>query len=393
MKKTVKLSALLMAAAMLLALLGGCGQNTMPEEVLDHVFDMGTYTRLDYKAAEKFFAEHNDNWGGGCSAVATVTDAGETLVGRNMDLNISRKAAYVFRTSCKGCYDTVGLAYTFRDYSPDYEMVKLYGVDKDFADLRPFIADDVLNSEGLYIEVNMRYGECWPTGDAKFSCAGTNPDSDERVYMFELCRYIGEHCATVDEALEYVKTLNIYSQDGYWNYCFILADATGHYGLLEFGMDEIFWTDYQHAQANFYVNEELAELQTLKCGVGRYELLMNGIDAVQSEEDMYDLIRQVSYSQVYDPSTCPFDTLSENVGAYPFATYDFVTDPEVSDFVIELEQLKGDYVRNLSREEKEFANEFWESTFTEVINCNERTLFVRFFEDESRTLTLGFDEK
>ena len=354
------------------------------EQIYDYVFDAGTYTDLDYEYAEQYFLDHYDNYGGGCTAVAKVNKAGEMLIGRNMDLNISNKAAYVFRTDVEGCYKTVNLMYTFRDYSPDRDEVLENGLPEEFSKVMPFFADDVLNEKGLYVEVNMRYGEFWPTGEPKYSCSGTNPDAEEKVYMFTLGRYIGEHCATVDEAIEYVKSLNVYSQDGYWNYCFLIADKTGHYGVLEFGLNEVIWNDYQPAQANFYIDETLQSFEELKAGLGRYSLVMEGRDAVETEEDMYKLMDDASYFQYYDYKNCKFDYRSENVGALAFATNDVLMDEKFKGLVTTLMDNMCDTVKALDRQALRDANEYWESAFTEVINCNKGTLFVRFFEDDDQ---------
>lgn len=361
-------------------------------EVFEYVYDAGTYTNLDYDFAQKYFIEHYDNYGGGCTAVAKTISNGDTIVGRNMDLNISNKCAYIFRTDVEGCYKTVNLMYTFRDFSPDYLEVKENGLPDEFEKIMPFLADDVLNEKGLYVEVNMRNGEYWPTGDPKFSCKGTNPDSNERVYMFTLSRYIGEHCANVDEAIEYVKTLDVYSQNGYWNYCFLMADANGRYGVLEFAMDEVIWHDYQPAQANFYIDADMQAIEELRAGVGRYNNVMLGREFVDSEEDMFELMDSVSYFQFYDYKNCKFDWRSENVGALAFATYNFVTNDEYADFINYQMELMCNEVKAKSRQELRNANEYWESAFTEVINCNKRKLFVRFYEDDSKTYTLGFSE-
>ena len=358
------------------------------DKIYDYVFDAGTYTDLDYDYASKYFLEHYDNYGGGCTAVAKVNSKGEMLVGRNMDLNISNKAAYVFRTDVEGCYKTVNLMYTFRDYSPDYEDVLENGLPEEFNKIMPFLADDVLNEKGLYVEVNMRYGEYWPTGEVKYSCSGTNPEAEEKVYMFTLSRYIGEHCATVEEAIEYVKSLNVFSQDGYWNYCFMIADASGHYGLLEFALNQVIWHDYQPAQANFYIDPTLQEFEELKAGVGRYNKVMEGIDAVESEEDMFKLIDSASYFQFYDPENCQFDYRSENVGALAFASYDVCMDENYKDFLDAAMSQMSMEVKSKTRQQLRDANEYWESAFTEVINCNNRTLFVRFYEDDNLTLKL-----
>lgn len=358
-------------------------------EIFEYVYDAGTYNELDYDFANKWFANEYDNYGGKCSAIAKTLDNGQTIVGRNMDLNISDRCAYVVRTNVKDCYETLGLVYTFRDISPVYSDVKQNGLNGDFAKILPFMSDDVLNEEGLFVEINMRNGEFWPTGDAKFSCSGTNSESKERVYMFELPRYIGEHCATVDEAIEYVKTLNIYSKDGYWNYCFLMADATGHYGLLELALDQVIWHDYQQCQTNFYVDADLQTVEDLKCGIGRYNYLMEHINDVDDESEMFSLMDDVTYYQVYDPSTCKYDPISEDVGVLPFASNNYLV--ENREYVMELMQQYGDMVRGMTRQQQQAQNEFWESSFTEVVNCNNKTISVRFFEDNNKKLTLSFE--
>lgn len=149
---------------------------------------------------------------------------GHCLVGRNMDLNISNKNAYIIRTNA-GKFKTIGLAYTFRSISPDYDIVAEKGISQEFYKILPFMCDDVLNEAGLHIEINMRHGEYWPNGADMFGCSGTNPESEERVYLFEIPRYVGEHCATVEEAMAYVSSLDVYSQNNYWNDCFLVSDS------------------------------------------------------------------------------------------------------------------------------------------------------------------------
>lgn len=380
----------------LLCLCFGCSADKSEEikltEVFDHVFDAGTIKTLDYDYADAYFNKEYNNWGGGCSAIAKTLDNGDTIIGRNMDLNISNKAAYIFRTDVKDCYKTINLTYTFRDISPDFEDAKANGLSEEFSKVLPFMADDVLNEKGLYIEVNMRNGEFWPTGESKFSCKGTNPSAERSVYMFELPRYIGEHCATVDEALDYVNTLNVYSKEGYWNYCFLIADATGHYGVLEFACDAVIWNDYHPCQTNFYINELVNYVEELQCGKGRYENLMKGISNVKNEEDMFNLIDSVTYYQVYDPYNCNFDPRSENVGVLPFATNEVLDTEEYKEYIIAAIDEIGQGVRSMSRQEQQNKNEYWESSFTEVINCNKKTLTVRFFEDDEKIITLSFDK-
>ncbi|MCQ2609957.1 MAG: hypothetical protein MJ151_04120, partial [Lachnospiraceae bacterium] len=341
--------------------------------------------------AEKFYAKNYDKWGGGCSCVAKNLDDGRVILGRNMDLDISNKCAYVVRTDCKGKYKTIGLAYTFRDYSPDYEEVKKNGIPEEFGKILPFICDDVMNEKGLYIEVNMRNGEVWPGGQDKFACSGTNPFSKDRVYMFGLPRYIGENCATVEEAVKLAKTLNVYSEDKYWNYCFMMGDAFGNYGLLEFCANEVYWIPRQVGQTNYYINDFASLIQDQKTGLGRLETLKKGIDSVKTKEDMFNLIDSVTYFQVYDPYHCKFDPRSENIGTFYGVTYDLVMNEELKPAIMSILEAYGAPVRKMSRQELRDANAYWESSFTEVVDCQDKTIMVRFFEDDELKYELSFD--
>lgn len=359
-------------------------------KVFDGVLDAGTYTTIDYSYEDKLNKDRFDNWSG-CTAIAkNIGD--NTIIGRNMDMTISDKAAYIYKTNIKGKYKTLNLAYTHRDYSPDYKDA-LNGLDEDFYNYLPFISDDVLNEKGLYIEVNMRLGE----GD-KFSCSGTNPGAEERVYMFSLPIFIGLNAANIDEALDYVKTLDVYSMDGYWNYSFLIADATGRYGVLEFSDNKYWWNEGQNAQANFYVTEELSAKNELKAGVGRYNYVREHIDEVNSKEDMFSLMNDIRYSQAYTDSA-KFDVRSEFVDTQAICgyendkswTYDYITEDEEGKAKLAscLDVIQKVYPFATRDELK--AVEAWESSFTEVIDIKNREIRVRFFEDNNKIYTLKFD--
>lgn len=360
-------------------------------ELEPYIYEVETYNKLDYNYAKKFYAKNYDKWGGGCSCIAKTLDDGRVIFGRNMDLNISNKCAYIVKTECDNKYKTIGLAYTFRDYSPDYDIVKSYGLTSDFSKILPFICDDVMNEKGLYMEVNMRNGEVWPGGQDKFACSGTNKFSNERVYMFALPRYICENCATVDEAVKFAKTLNVYSEEKYWNYCFMIGDALGNYGLLEFCMNNVYWFPYEVGQANYYINEDASLIQDQKTGYGRLELLKNGIKNVKNKTDMFKLIDKATYFQFYDPYNCKFDPRPENIGTFAGATYGFIMNDKIKDLVYMLMDEYGKPIRNMSRQELRDANHYWESSFTEVVDCTEKSIFVRFFQDDNIKYKVTFD--
>lgn len=423
----------------------GCNKNEKYSAIKEieensRIFEV-CYDRVDYESGDKFWAENNDNWGGGCTAVTKELSNGHRIVGRNMDLNVAKKPAYIVRTDAsEGRYKTVGLAYTYRDYAPYYDDVKENGITEEFKNILPFLCDDVMNDQGLHIEVNMRHAECDFAGNDQFSLKGTNPDGKRRVHMFELPRYIAEHCKTVAEAKEYVKTLDIYSKGNYWNYCFIISDSCEngetHSSLLEFSdigflgdiynefvaenekAMEVTWIDEEDicdidwigvgisnkrqickinalAQSNFYLNWLAYQRQDIKSGEGRFMTLQLLINEVDSVRQMYDLMRRVSYSWYYtDYDNCKkyhFDPRSENLGEFQGGTYDFLFNEKYEDLIRTLINASNAEISSMTREQKEEKGSIWESTFTEVIDVTEKTIEVRFFEDEALRFNITMD--
>lgn len=406
----------ILSTLLTLLLIVGCSTNNSKEtnyfdkftQLDNYLFEVEEYKELDYVVADEFYARSNDNWGGGCTAISKMID-GHRIVGRNMDQSISNKCAYIIRTDT-GKYKTFGVAYTHRDYSPDYEDIINNGISEEFYKVLPFMCDDVLNDAGLHVEINMRHGEYWPNGDDKFACEGTNPESNERVYMFELPRYIGENCATVEEAKDYVSKLNVYSQNHYWNYCFVISDSKGCSSLLEFSSNEVHWLDEDKidsydwlkvynmkaiAQANFYLNKNAWLIQDIKSGEGRFEAVQNGIDDVNSKKDMYNLMKKVQYSNFYlDYDECKdnyFDPRSENIGEVSWAQYDLVMHPEFEDTARILINEANKGVKDMPRKEKQDINIYWESIFTEVVDVNSKEMFVRIYENDNMQYLISFD--
>ena len=147
---------------LLVAAFSGCSSKESFTKITEieensRVFEVN-YDRVDYDLGDKFWAENNDNWGGGCTAVTKEFSNGHRIVGRNMDLNIADKPAYVVRTNAsEGRYKTIGLAYTFRDYAPLYDEVKEKGISDEFKNILPFLCDDVMNDQGLHLRKEQVY--------------------------------------------------------------------------------------------------------------------------------------------------------------------------------------------------------------------------------------------
>ena len=307
----------ILSCVLLTSVFTSCAKNSdlMPvKKVHDYVFDLGTYHEMDYDFAEDFIQNKYDGWDGACTAVAKKTDDGKMLVGRNMDLYISNKPAYIIRTAVDGNYKTIGINYSNKTGDNYLDVLKKGGVTKTFYKIVPFLCTDVMNEKGLYVETNMRMGEYWATGKLKNACTGTNPGAKHRICSLILPRYLGENCATVKEAIELVKELDIYTPKAVgmdWNFCFMMADNTGDYGLLEIARNKISWLQNEPAQSNFFVTKEFQENEELACGVGRYIVVREGRDKVKNEQDMYELMKKVNYSKVYDPENCDFDAGTE----------------------------------------------------------------------------------
>lgn len=358
----------------------------------DYVLDVGTYTSLDWEWAKSMEEEALNQMSCGCSGVTRQNSEGITLVGRNFDFYANHKPLFIFRTDVEGCYRTIGVSTVLND-GPDYSECLEKGISEDLAAIIPFITVDSLNEKGLYIETNMRFGQPDEEGNVMFSSSGTGGDTEERMSLQYITLYLTLNCATVPEALELVGKTNIYLPDSYdhMNICFMLSDAYGNYGVLEIADNKVYWNEKQPVQTNFYINEDCYKRSDYKSGLGRYEYLMEGVKTVESEADMFSLMDGVKYSGIYN-SDVKYDVRTEYVGSYPEWTDSYVLDEAHRDEVMDLIQMDGDYFMSMTLQELRDNGEYWWSTMTSVVNCNERTISIRFFEDDDCTLTLGFED-
>ena len=394
-KKSIKVISIIAGVLLVLvlsgyfALFGGVKVN----KVSDAVYETAVFTKTNQKFYDWFLKNIFSGNPGGCSAVAKTLENGDTIVGRNMDFYVSNKPAFIVRTKEKNKYETIGIAY-YDQFIPDVDDVERKGVPRVIYSMLPMFCQDVMNDQGLYVEVNMRYSEYDPMGELMFADTHTNPKSEVRKCIAGINTQLCQNCATVKEAYEYVEKLDIYSpqsEDMQWNFCYLLADATGDYGLLEVADNRVYFQDKQQMQTNFYVADELYKKQRMKCGVGRYELLKEGIDNVKSEDDMFKLMDSVSYAQSYDYKTCNFDARSEYIGEQPGWDYYYVIDEDNRDEVNKYLDEVAEKYNSMSRQELKDDGTYWESSFTTIANCNEKTMQVRFYEDDSNVINLDFE--
>ncbi len=365
---------------------------TMGTVVGDYVIELPTITEIDFdKGLENFEAEFSKY---GCTAVGKVLDNGDMVIGRSYDLSYSFSPAYIVRTEIPGLLKTVGVSYNGFN-GATFDDVKENGLTEDELLKVYCLTGDVLNEKGFYIEANMRSSQPEETGIKE--CSGTNPDADIRLSFATLIRYLGERASTVDEALELASEVDVYGfkTDQYdWNGGFFLADATGHYGVLELIDNKLVWNDMQQAHANFYISPEYKDRATIGAGMGRYDVVMEGIDAVESEADMRELIEKVRYLQTLWPDTCQFDPVAEFAGTeIDGKTYYIkdVLDESNRDILMDYAYSYVYTDREKSLDEKREANDVWLSAYQSVVNCNNKTLSVKFFEDDELLYDLSVE--
>ncbi len=263
----------------------------------DYVIDCDRHQNFDFEKARRYTAGRYDLFRNiSCSALATKNALGDVLIGRNLDLTVSQLPCYITHLKY-GKYETINFTYDeLNKETPRYsELLSTGKIGVDFYNALPMLASDSMNSAGLYLEYNMRAYE------SQFICTGTNPNAKTRVCSLSLPFLVASHCATVDEALHYMRErLNIYTladetvASG-WNLCFVIGDAHGKYGLIEIANDKITFLPYQHGQGNYYISPEFNVTSRNQSGYGRLQFGLERIDQVQNEKDMAALMERIMW--------------------------------------------------------------------------------------------------
>ncbi len=301
----------------------GTGEKLWKSEVVEHknFTDLGNYVieLPDYDNAASLerglelinkLADHGGLPKVGCTAMLKRNSKGEVIGGRNMDLDISQKPAYVFKTTY-GKYKNFSVMYTPGIYLDYADVQKQQELDKDFLDLLPFICCDCLNEKGLYIEMNLREDNIKTVCYGMHSTRGEKtrddgkPWSELRATTVALPQLVSQNCATVKEAIEFIKN----SYDWYTitpapefavgvgqnNMAFMIGDATGEYGLIEIAQDEIFYIPYQYGHANFYINPVWAVIDPCGAGMGRLEMVSDVIGGPETLEEAMDAMKHIMW--------------------------------------------------------------------------------------------------
>lgn len=282
----------------------------------EHFTDIGHYmielkgiSINDIPDALAYHAKTADSYeANACSGTVKKNDKNEVLMSHSMEVESSQSPGYITRIS-DGKYDTILITYSGATSPYKYTPEDLAKLDMDPEYLRslPVRVTDVMNETGLYMALDMRAGDA----EGGMDCPGTNPGKP-RASALSAPALVGLNCATVKEALEflndsydwYTLAFSYESGDSFsWNMAFLIGDATGEYGLVEFGRNGIYFTPYQNFQSNYYIHPLLAEHATLNHGHGRAAELLGGLMDVQTEQDILANQKNARYSnQMFNPS-------------------------------------------------------------------------------------------
>ena len=370
---------------------------------------------------------------GACTTCSKLNKDGEVLIGRNMDNEISVCPAYIIHTSF-GKYPTVSVRFNNYD-TYTYEEFKEKGYkDADYMNYIPFCVGDAMNSEGLYVEANVR------EPDEYFLNSGTNPGK-ERVTFTMLVQLIAMNCATVKEALDYLKNdLNIVSSPYFdmrtpTQFAYCIGDATGTYGVIEIARNEVHFVPYASAQGNYYLNPVWTVMDANGSGYGRAERVMDGLEDVNTLEEMMEHMKKPMWSQdilyyentyqdedgitrfVDDEGNPVIDWRSDLANILPVdpETGHITTDPDAGEDLFvnstvrwmmnedNFEEMKAGIealMKMLGWKEKleayyegdELPLREEQGIFTTgvsyAVNCNQKTMLVKFWEKEDLTFEI-----
>ena len=393
----------------------------------DFLIWIDDFKSADLESAVSYAQIVSDNTEGGlCTACVKRNCNGEVLIGRNQDMEVSQNPAFIITTSY-GKYKTIGYRYLTGDLYTYEEFKKEGYKDKGYINLLAFVATDCMNSEGLFIQGNAR-----ESGPAFYN-TGTNPGKT-RARIDMLSTLVAQNCATVEEAVSFIKNdLDIYStpikdEEGFTEISYLIGDAAGEYGIVEIAGNQIYYLPYQNGQANYYLNPVCNAIDEDGSGYGRLASVLEGLEQIETQEEMLhhmekamwrDMVLYADCTYIDDNGTIHFvddkgnpiidwrsdiyiSMVEEIWGSdeLPLSgkSMRWMMAPENAETVVELckdlfvksgfkEKLLQYYAGN--EEPLRDVGEIMTTGLQFSVNCNKKSVIVRFFEKEE--LTYEFD--
>jgi len=261
----------------------------------DYVIDLGEITKEEFDKGVKIV---NEKMGSipktACTAVVKRNLKGEVIIGRNQDMEVSNYPAYISHLA-SGRYKAVTFFYnntgdaTYEELKGDYQMTD------GFRGLYSVVATDAFNECGLYVQWNMR--------TSIGASSGTNPGR-QRFPMGTLAALIAANCSTVKETLKFLKEeVDVYSASANpddpgksgWEAGYLVSDATGEYGIIEFFKNRIYFTPYPNGHCNAFVSPKLFPQELLGSGYGRLDMAIQSMFGAETEAQMLEAIHKADW--------------------------------------------------------------------------------------------------
>mgnify|MGYP003336245365 CR=1 FL=1 len=145
-------------------------------------------------------------------------------------------------------------------------------------------------------------------------------------------------------------------------------------------------------QTNFYIHKDFYDIQDTQSGLGRFDTLQQGIESVTNAKEMYNLMKKVEFSKLYDPTKWNnngYDPRSELIAAAGYLTKDYLMNMTKGQFKEIIDRLPW---KDWTREQKAQDGTCWETTFCEVVDVNDKVINCRFFENDDIIYRISFDK-
>ena len=285
------------------------------------------------------------------------------FVGRNFDYFMNQCPTFVIRTTAKeGRYAAVGVGRLAQMNSETVEN----GLPQEKLDLLPWFLLDGMNEKGLVVTSNVLYKADW--GEVPHT--GTNPGAPELNDVL-LVRPLLDNCATVDEAVEYMKEFNI-TPMGSENFDlhYMISDPEKTC-VVEFINNEIIVKE-QYIMTNYFTNMD--KLPEHPIGLERMQILRENYEEGNTMEGMYRLMQKVRYTNSYCTSNGWYSELG--------LTYEQLQNvSEEAKAYLEMEQAEFEeeqkYVKENGFRE---VTEWWDTTHNTVYDINNGKIWVTVHE-------------
>lgn len=282
--------------------------------------------------------------------------------GRNLDFFINHQADIIVKTN-KNDKHFASIGTAACNPLITKEVIDNHQLTSELQNILPLCMTDGINENGVCINVNVvPTKECNPT-------TGTNDEAPALPSIF-VVRYILDNATSVDNAIELLKTRNIFTLDTTtlnFEYHWMISDSTKTV-VVETWNNKLMVVNSE-IMTNFYVCHPETPY-----GMGheRFDFLMQNKFRGGSEEGMLSLMKKVWYSQSYLAETQP-RWYSENFSRKVHFSAQDLGNIAKCDSIFDISS--KDFT-TLEEEKIKREGKFWFTTHTCVYDLAKKTVLI-----------------